>query len=521
MPAERLANSASFSLTRNGAVTYGDDDWFLLVRSEDRSTLGAMSMRRRLMIVFGSGVLLVASAAFGAWRVDWRPPSAHDFRQLKIAYIDLYALNSERFQLAGSPEFPIVTDSRRPADGEDVIKLGNSMFRELLYSLAYRSDSEPALIRGPRLIVQRAYSSAMLSHARGVSIANNGSRRVEGVGLTPIVQDAGVLGVETPLSRDADAREIARALFARFMTEKKNGPNPLGDDFKIRYVDMVEVYGYGQCHSLSYALARTLARHGLKASIVNTGPVRHTFVEADLGNVKAVLDPLLGIALIDSTASTSYSRDYVLRNAGSIESTLPQAVRAPFRQYYLNASIVDTESVTYRKSDDRTRTFALEPGDTAQYIFGRVYPWITSRNLAPPPEGAVGFLRISRNLVASEFRQRGDWSITLIETPYPIVDLEILLPAGTHPDFMLLTANSEKQIHINGNPSLIRLARYLKGDGTQYSVTLGVKREAGKNFAIRVRAISQFALPRFQADTTQRFEVIGGAPDSLDAYVNR
>ncbi len=481
-------------------------------------------MRSRFVsIALGVGIVLIAGAALAISRVaGWRPPTAHDFRQFKTAYIDLYNLNSQRFHLAGDPAFPIVTDSRRPADGTAVKKLGDLMFREMLYSLAYSSDSEPVLRRGQRLIAHRSYSSAMLAHAHGISIANQGSTRVEGIGVAPIISISGA-PLNGPMPRGADARQIARALFDQFLTEKKNGPNPLGSDFNTRYVDMVEVYGYGQCHSLSYALARMLARYGLKASLVNTGPVSHTFVEADLGNVKGLLDPLLGIALIDSTGSRSYDRDYVLASASSIEATLPQAVRSDFRQYYRNAAIVDVEPVTYRKTEDRVRTFALGPGDSAEYIFERVYPWITSRNLEFPPEGAVGFLRISRELNATDFRNRGEWSIAVIETPYPIVDLEIIRPiTGTLPELAVLRENAAERIHITGNASPIRLARYLKGDGTQYSVVLGVKRGTPADATrIRVRAISQFALPRFQSDTTRRFEVTGNAPDSLAAYVER
>ncbi len=394
------------------------------------------------------------------------------------------------------------------------------MFREMLYSLAYSEAKSPPQ-RGALLAAHQQYSSGMLARARGVSIANRGSTRVEGVGVTPIVPDT-LIPAEGPLPAGADPKRVARALFDRFMMQKKNGPNPLGSDFNIRYVDMVEIYGYGQCHSLSYALARMLARHGLRASLVNTGPELHTFVETDLGSVKGVLDPLLGVALIDSTGATSYDRNYVLNNASRIEAALPQASRADFRQYYQSATILDAEPVEYRKAEDRVRTFALEPGDTAQYIFDRVYPWITSRNLEPPPAGAVGFLRISRNLSTTDFRRRGAWSVAVIETPYPIIDLEVLRPpSGKLPELALLTGNEVQRIHISGDASLVRLARYLKGDGTQYSVLLGVREPMLNSAPLRVRTISQFALSRFQADTTQRFEVTGSAPTSLVAHVDR
>lgn len=478
-----------------------------------------MQARSRLLSIALGVAVVIGVAALVIRLADWRPPTAHDFRQLKTAYIDLYNLNSQRFELAGNPKFPIITDSRRPADGHAVAKLGDLMFREMLYSLAYSPDSEPPRQGRQPLIAHRSYSSAMLAHAREVLIVNQGRSQIEGVGLAPISADVRV-PPEGPMPPGPDPRRIARTLFDRFLTEKKNGPNPLGSDFNIRFVDMVEIYGYGQCHSLSYALARMLARHGLKASLVNTGPVLHTFVEADLGNVKGLLDPLLGIALIDSTGARSYDRDYVLTRASSIEPTLPETVRGEFQRYYRNATVVDVEPVSYRKSEDRVRTFALGPGDSAQYIFERIYPWITTRNLEFPPEGAVGFLRISRELEAADFRDRGEWSVAVIETPYPIVDLEILQPTtGTLPELAVLRGNVAERIHINGHTSLIRLARYLKGDGQQYSVMLGVKRTNATH--IRVRAISQFALPRFQASTTERFEITGNAPDSLIAYVDR
>jgi hypothetical protein len=235
-----------------------------------------------------------------------------------------------------------------------------------------------------------------------------------------------------------------------------------------------------------------------------------------------VLDPLLGVALIDSTGAISYNRDYVLNNSARIEITLPTSVRALFRQYYRNAAIHDVEPVTFRKSEDRARIFALGPSDTAEYIFDRIYPWITRRNLELPPEDAVGFLRISSDLDATAFRKRGEWSVALIETPYPIVDLEIVRPpTGALPELVLLSGNVAERIHVNGNASLFRLARYLKGDPTQYSVALGVRPEAVTNTThLRVRAISQFALPRFRSDTTQQFEVTGNSSSSLRAYIS-
>src|SRR5687767_4857372 len=104
-------------------------------------------MRARTAIVLGLGALFVGVSAFGISREAWRPIAARDFRPLKSAFVDLHSLNSQRYQLAGNPGFPIVTDSRRPVGGAAVAELGVLMFREMLYSVAYANDTGFALPR--------------------------------------------------------------------------------------------------------------------------------------------------------------------------------------------------------------------------------------------------------------------------------------------------------------------------------------------------------------------------------------
>ncbi|HEX8848349.1 MAG TPA: hypothetical protein VF761_02360 [Gemmatimonadaceae bacterium] len=454
---------------------------------------------------------LTAATTAVVWRGGARPSLALDYKQLKFAYSGLFAANSERHHLAGTPAFGISTDSRRPVSDVQVRDLGRRMMREAIFSLAYQEEdtSGPGSASG-RLEPNREYPTAMLRNARRVIVENTAAGTSPGFRLAihrvdSLPDGPGSVGTE------GRAREALR-IFDRFLSEKKNGSSPLGNRFDIPYDELVKVYGYGQCDNLSFALADLLHRKGIASALVHLGPNSHTVVEVDLGGKKGLLDPLLGVAFVDTTGMASLQHDVILKQAAVLAREVAPQTQAIFRSYYVAARVSSVREFDARATA-RSRELRLGAGERAEYLFQQVYPWITTRDIESPPEGAVGFLRVTRYLSADDFIQRADGRVATLEMPYPVVDVELVGEPGSMPGVAIGTSDGFKEVQGIDSSGTTRLARYLRGDGSQYAVELRLKDDAAVPAARRmlVRVVSQFALPRFAPDPTRNFLVASTA----------
>ncbi|NUS95988.1 MAG: hypothetical protein HOQ11_01120 [Gemmatimonadaceae bacterium] len=456
---------------------------------------------------------LTAATTAVVWNGGARPSLALDYKQLKFAYSGLFAANSERHHLAGSPVFGIATDSRRPVSDVQVRDLGRRMTREAIFSLAYQPEDTSAA--GPatrQLEANRQYPTALLRDVRRVVVENASTTGSPGFRLAIHRVDS-VPDGPGPDDTESRAREALR-LFDRLLSEKVNGSAPLGNQFDIPYDELVKVYGYGQCDNLSFALADLLRRKGIPSSLVHLHPNSHTVVEADFGGKKGLLDPLLGIAFVDTTGMSSLQHDVILKQAAVLARELAPQTQAIFRSYYVDARVSSVREFDARATA-RSRELRLGAGERAEYLFEQVYPWITTRDIGSPPAGAVGFLRVTRTLSAADFVDRADGRIATLEMPYPIVDVEVVGDPGSTPPVAIGTEHGFAKIEGVDSSGTARLARYLPGDGSQYSVELRLEDNAAAQRAthLRVRVVSQFALPRFAPDPTRNFVVVSTVKD--------
>ena len=463
---------------------------------------------RYIVGVFATIAVLTAATTAVVWRGGTRPSLALDYKQLKFAYSGLFTTNSARHHLAGDPAFGIATDSRRPVSDAQVRDIGRRMTREAIFSLAYRDEDTSATGTATRqLEPNREYPTALLRDVRRVIVENTAAGTSPGFRLAIHRVDS-VPDGPGPADTESRAREALR-IFDRFLSEKKNGSSPLGNQFDIPYDELVKVYGYGQCDNLSFALADLLHRKGIASALVHLRPNSHTVVEVDLGGRKGLLDPLLGIAFVDTTGMSSLQHDVILKQAAVLASEVAPQTQAVFRSYYVDARVSSVREFDARATA-RSRELRLGAGERAEYLFQQVYPWITTREIGAPPDDAVGFLRVTRLLSAADFAQRADGRVARLEMPYPIVDVELVGDPGTVPAVSIGTDHGFEKVQGADSSGTTRLARYLRGDGSQYAVELRMNDTAvlPGSRRLQVRVVSQFARPRFAPDPTRNFLVV-------------
>jgi hypothetical protein len=452
---------------------------------------------------------------------DVRPWSTSaDFEHLKIVYTDLYQLNTERTHLAGAPHFPVNTDSRRLASPEAVRQLSDLMAQEVMFSMAYGPSDTPGAPHGPQetLLADSLYPGTVLRRHGSIVVENASPQRVLGVGLTTVSPVAATEVVSATAS-GRDRAQLAADIFGVFVSDRRNGTSPLGRSFKIGHDDFVEVYGYGQCTNQSYALADELGRHGIRASVVEIGPRSHTFVEAEVGGGRAILDPLLGVALIDTAGVATFDHEQALREPGALARHLPWRTRAAFLSYYAGAHVERVERLAAMPSTAAVaRTFYLDPGERAEYLLESSYPWITTRNIERPPPGTVGSLRVTREVPLRGMETAGGWAMVTFALPYPIVDLELLdAHAAGDWDVEIAHGGAFERVSVDARYELARFARYLPRDGRQRAVSLRVRAHRGAVLPAhaRFRVVAQIAVPQLTSPKNKGFMITASAPKAM------
>jgi hypothetical protein len=241
--------------------------------------------------------------------------------------------------------------------------------------------------------------------------------------------------------------EASVQLFGEFLALRRNGVSPLGEDYLMPFLEFVSVYGYGQCKNQCYALGDLFARHGIKSRLVNIADPSHTVLEAELRLGQwGVFDPLLGLAFVNLESGSFLS-------FAEIRADLDKALQAfggdqvdAARSYYQGAGVT-IEPWTAKDGVDRQYTFAIGANQEVELCFDCSYPWISSRNVFPPPPGVLAFLKT----------HHGRGTSFTVRSVFPMVELEVL--AGKTPSD--IEVDGAQVTHV-GVGERIRLARFLK-----------------------------------------------------------
>lgn len=410
----------------------------------------------------------------------------NDLAQAKILYLDLFDHNTRQYHLAGKPSFPINTDTLRYVTAEKINQYQQGHLRELLNSLAYerkeRLDHEVTARTEKRTLLvstNQPIQIASISHKRRIkqiSLRSLDQMPLENVemSLTPDAQPKPTTGAATP--------QMIAELLQKFAPLHQEGASPVGMDFRLSFDEFSKVYGYGQCANLSYAFCDLLSQYGIKTQILHLRGASHVLLQAQTTNGWMAVDPKLGIAFISSNQQSPLS---FLEVRADIDRTiqtlhLAQPTQQQLRQYYQSAEIPEIEQY---KPVPATRdyTFTLSNEETVEYDFKSTYPWLTARNVTPPPDNVLGAFKQKFHL-----RDR-----KAVHTPFPVVDVEARGITGAASLFV-----NDQAVSFDAKWDFVRLRRYFENG--EDNLRLNV---AGNPAGVDITVISQFSSLPFDTNS--------------------
>ncbi len=334
-----------------------------------------------------------------------RPIIGSDYQDFKLIYKDLFNINSDAFQIAGMPEFPFSTDTAFPLKAESLEILNEKFKLENLISIAYSRKNE-------KLPTTTLSSKIRTNEWQKISIGRNKIIKltIESAQETPLSGINIELVNQPPVEIvDKDLLGKSLRLFNYFLSIRRNGESPSGKEFYIPFSEFKTVHGYGQCINQSFALADLFEKNGIQTRLISLTPNSHTVIEAKVTEQNwAVFDPLLGLAFIDSNNHTILNFNDIKEN---LESSLMQFAGDNYdkAKFYYTGNTT-TRSFTPISAPEKLHAFFLDKQNFIEYQFEDSFLWLTKRNIVPPPEETIGFIKY----------YRGEGNDFTINEPYPL-----------------------------------------------------------------------------------------------------
>ena len=371
-----------------------------------------------------------------------RPTIGEDFGNLKIIYKDLFDYNSNTFNVAGSPEFSINTEKPYPVRAGEIDDLTEKIRTENLINIAYSQKEEAGSTQVKNLVVKtNQWHKISQEHKKVKKIT---LKSVSG----NLINDVKVELIEQfPLENNAEtlAGKSIR-LFNYFLSVRRNGDSPLGRDFRISFEEFCEIYGYGQCNNQSYALADLFERNGIPVRLIRLSDPAHMLVEAKVTEQNwAAFDPLLGDYFIDAEKNLFLNFNEIQVN---LDAALKQFAVKDYEQskfWYAN-NAAQIRPFVNSKDSEKLRSLSVKGNQYIEYNFGANAPWLSMRNITPPPKETVGFIKFFQ----------GEGTIFEINQPYPI---NSAVAEFLHGDTKLAVDNEE--VIFNPSWKFARLDRFL------------------------------------------------------------
>lgn len=374
---------------------------------------------------------------------NYRPAIGNDFGKLKIIYIDLFNYNSNSYHIAGTSEFPIDSDTNYPIGKQSIEELTEKIRLETLLTLAYSQKNDNLPTKSKTLTVKtNDWQQILNKHEKIKSILLKSKTKVS------------LNNVNIELSEnlpDVDINETVPAkavrLFKYFLTLRRNGDSPVGDDFGISFNEFNTIYGYGQCSNQSFALADLFQKNGINVRIVQLSSPSHTLIEANIIDEQWVaFDPLLGIYYADLENGIFLNFEEIQE---TLESTLQKFAKNNYRDsiyYYKNNQSNIIPFTNVNGGINRARSFLLSQEQTLEYNFSDNLPWLARRNLNPPPKDTIGYIKYFQ----------GNGKVFNINRTYPLNSVTV--------DF--LSENTDlfvdnKKVNYNPNWKTTQLVRYV------------------------------------------------------------
>jgi hypothetical protein len=423
------------------------------------------------LIFLASGTILLAtrSATIRGYyqTLSYKPVSGTDFKLMKITYYDLYQLDSTTYHLAGAPSFPFETDSLSPVTSGSMRALEEAMRKEVVNNVAYglREKEKYSSHTYKRVIPTNTFvklSGRQDHEIKNIVISSLIGASLTNVHLSMVVDpeaEAATLNASNAPSQVAEAL----SLFRTFIKYKKNGISPHGASYALTFDQLVNIYGYGQCDNLSYALSDLFYKHGIKSHLIYLQSPSHTLVEANINSgARVAFDPLFAIAFVNPATNAVLSFEQVKADVDRALSVFvsDEATRKKAKYQYAG-SITSTKQVTPLASVNRT--YNVLPEETVEYDFSGGYPWITLRNITPPPEGVLGFFKKHTHVEPNSTEgQSRNVAYLRVEMPFPIVDAEIHgLSSGNRPDIFMDPGEVQK-VQYDQSWEFVSLRRYIQ-----------------------------------------------------------
>lgn len=368
-----------------------------------------------------------------------RPTVGEDYSQLKITYSDLFEHNSEEFNIAGKPDFPINTDSAYPVNSASVINLSEKIHLESLLNIAY---SQPKKSR-PTMKM-----NLMLQTNKWQRICKE-KKEIVKITISPFgsLNDSSLeLANQTPqqLTDESLTAKTIR-LFNYFLLIKQNGDSPTGEDFNIPFDEFCQIYGYGQCQNQAFALADLFEKNNIPARLVQLPDPPHFIVEAKVDQKWIAFDPLLNIAFINSKNSLDFAE--VQNNIDSALNEFAGENSNQAKFYYQQKKVTIVPFTSDLQKDSNKFSFSLGDHQSIEYDFNGNLPWRTTRNLRVP-KNSIGLIRLDKG-VSKLFE---------VTTPY---SMNSAIVEFLYKDTAIKVDDSE--IYSNPSWSYTRLVRYLWG----------------------------------------------------------
>ncbi len=331
-------------------------------------------------------------------------PTGPDLRQTKIVISDLRRNNKRRHT-----PFEVPTDSDRPLRGRDLVQIGIALRQEVIAALATRQPTRPTNTyavdvrpgvptqlpgeEDERVVVVECAGDGAV---RDLLLSRAGSRSLSVSALTS--------------AKTTDRGSVER-LFEDFIRTRTEGASPFGLDYELSLEELVLFFGYGQCHNQSLALCDLLSRTRLESRVVHkSSPKPHTVVEATVEDRPLLMDPLFRFT-VDAAARDVFSEP--AKHLGS--APLPPATLDAALPFYEGGTV--SEEYPQRRPPLERPGTPVHPDHPVTWHFPDhshsfpPFPWISGRNVEPPPPGTLGFIRFN----ASGAVPCG-WPIAEIET---------------------------------------------------------------------------------------------------------
>lgn len=500
------------------------------MKGEKLKSAGRKGTYLALLVMIGgiSCLFLFRAGLRDLWRrAEGRPLTKFDLKSLKRHAFELWERNTLKLSLAGSPPKPMSTDTFRLAHPGDIGQINDIFSRELINALGYataiRSTVSEHTVRVPvnELVPLTVTGQNAVSHA-GISrlaISNSGTGMVaisDMQVVTSLAADRPAIFSKARSETNLVSR--SRILFEFLVRSRVNGVSPNSGRFNMSFHELYDVFGYGQCHNQSAALAGLFAGFGIHTRLLHFDDTSHTVVEAELEPDKwVVFDPLLAIAFMSSDPPW-------LGDLKAIQGNLQDSLdRAGLRGLDLK------EATQYYSSTRQTReemhpqpmTGGLHcdvwPGEMVELLFDGGYPRLVSGTLGVPPPNVIGFLRHTLSLIRLQTNSHG--FRILLEMPTPITDVEIGWKQSPPPGLTLhFIAQTDEQVSPPDDSRLWRLRRYVTaGTNNLEQCELeftGVTRDQLTASLDSIRVISQCSLKRFDLGGPPMLKIVSDDPSA-------